>query len=63
MDWEEMYDVLRYVVGISEEALEIAFGVGGCTTETAERILFYKTGWNSFEQFLDTEEEGEDEDF
>ena len=57
MDWEEMYDILRDVVGISEEALEIACAVGGCNEETMERILFYKTGWHSFSGYLGEEED------
>lgn len=57
MTWEDMYDILRYEVGVSEEALELAFGVGGCNEETAERILFYKTGWSTFEGFLGMNEE------
>ena len=53
MDWEEMYDILRDVVGVSEEALELAFGIKGCSTDTAEAILYYATGWHSFEGYLD----------
>lgn len=56
-NWEEMYDILLEVVGVSEEALDLAFGVGGCNEETAERILFYKTGWRSFEGYLGELEE------
>jgi len=52
MNWEEMYDILRDYLGISEEALELAFAVGGCNEETAERILFYKTGWQTFKGWL-----------
>lgn len=52
MDWEEMYDVLAEIVGVSKEALDLAFAVGGCNEETAERILFYYTGWKSFEGYL-----------
>ena len=52
MDWQEMYDILNEVLGISEEALEIACAIGGCNEETMERVLFYKTGWRTFEGFL-----------
>lgn len=55
MTYEEMYDVLRDCVGVSEDALDLAFAVGGCNEETAERILFYFTGWKSFEGFLEEE--------
>lgn len=61
MDWEEMYDVLAEVVGVNKEALDLAFAVGGCNEETAERILFYFTGWKSFEGYLgELDEEEED---
>ena len=56
MNWEEMYDVLRYEVGVSKEALELAFGICGCSEETGKRILYYTTGMNSFEDFLENED-------
>ena len=59
MNWEEMYDVLNEVVGVTENALDLAFAIGGCNEETAERILFYYTGWKTFEGFLGELEEDE----
>ena len=53
MTWEEMYDVLRDYVGVSEETLDCCFGINGCNEETAQRILYYFTGWQSFEGFLE----------
>lgn len=53
MSFEEMYDLLREGLDVSEEALDLAFAIGGCNEETAERILFYYTGWQSFEGWLD----------
>ena len=44
MTFDEMYDILRDYVGVTEQ-------------ETAERILFYFTGWRSFGGFLDEIEE------
>jgi hypothetical protein len=58
MSFEEMYDLLREGLDVSEEALDLAFAIGGCNEETAERILFFYTGWQSFEGWLD--EIGED---
>ena len=49
MDFNEMYDYLRDVVAVSEEALDLAFSIGGCSKETAEAILFYYTGWRDFD--------------
>ena len=59
MNWEEMYDILHEVLDVSEEALGIACAVGGCNEETMERVLFYLTGWKSFEGFLGELEEDE----
>lgn len=52
MDWQEMYDLLSDALGIDTNALDLAFAIGGCNEETAERILFYYTGWSSFEGWL-----------
>lgn len=57
MTYEEMYDLLADTLGIDENALDLAFAIGGCNEETAERILFYYTGWNSFEGWLGELEE------
>ena len=57
MEWQEMYDLLHEVLDVSEEALGIACAVGGCNEETMKRILFYKTGWHSFNGYLDEEED------
>lgn len=59
MEWEEMYEILHEVLDVSEEALGIACAVGGCNEETMKRVLFYLTGWNSFEGFLGELEEDE----
>ena len=59
--WEEMYDMLADYVGVSEEALHVACAVGGCNEETMERVLFYFTGWRSFEGYLG-ELNGDDEE-
>lgn len=64
MTYEEMYDYLVDILCVDEEALDLAFAIGGCNEETAERILFYYTGWKSFEGWLselDGEEEEEEE--
>lgn len=53
MNWEEMYDVLADVVGVSKESLELAVGLLGQNTETMESVLYYFTGWHSFEGFLE----------
>ena len=52
MDWQEMYDLLSDTLNIDTNALDLAFAIGGCNEETAERILFYYTGWSSFNGWL-----------
>ena len=47
-----MYDLLHNVVGVSKEALDLAFGINGCSKETAEKILYYYTGWQGFTGWL-----------
>ena len=61
-DWEEMYDMLRDIVGVDENALDLAFGIAGCSEETACNILNYYTWWKSFEGYLGEFEDEEDED-
>jgi len=51
--YENCYDVLADILGIDEEALNLTFAVGGCNVETAQRILFYYTGFTSFEGFME----------
>ena len=54
-----MYDLLRDVLCIDENALDLAFAIGGCNEETACAILNYYTGWKSFEGWLGDLEEDE----
>ena len=60
MEWEEMYDLLLEYGVASEEELGIACAIGGCNEETMERVLFYKTGWRTFEGWMG-EVEGEED--
>lgn len=57
MSYEEMYDLLADTLCIDKDALDLAFAIGGCNEETAERILFYHTGWRTFEGWLGEQEE------
>ena len=52
MEWQEMYDLLLEYCVTTEEALDVACAIGGCNEETMERVLFYFTGWKSFEGWL-----------
>lgn len=61
MDWQEMYDILVDYGVVTQDALDLAAAIGGCNEETMERVLFYYTGWRSFEGWLGEVEEEEDE--
>lgn len=52
MEWQEMYDLLLEYDVVTEGELGIACAIGGCNEETMERVLFYKTGWRSFEGWM-----------
>ena len=53
MDWRQAYNILADVLGISKDALDLAFSVGGCNMDTAKFILYYYTGWEDFNEWLD----------
>ena len=53
-----MYDILRDYVDVSDEAIRVACALCGQNTHTLENVLFYFTGWHSFEGFME-EIEGE----
>ena len=57
MNWEEMYDILIDVVGLSKETVELAFGAFGTTEETGKKVLYYETGYNDFESYLESLED------
>lgn len=56
-NFNDIYDILYFDCGISEEALDLAFALKGSTKETAEEILDWRTGYKSFEQYLEDLEE------
>ena len=57
----EMYDILRNSCGVSEEFISGAIAIGGFTKETMDSVAYYKSGYQTVEDWLDTiveEEEG-----
>ena len=52
-NWCDLYDILCEMVDVKPEALDLAFGISGCSIDTAKDILFYYTGWHNFEGFLE----------
>ncbi len=58
---EEMYDFLKDCCGVSEEFISGAVAVGGFTKETMDSVAYYKSGYQTVEDWLDAiveEEEG-----
>ena len=53
MTFWEMYDYLRDLLQIPGETLDLVFALMGQTSEVAESILYYYTGWHSFEGWLE----------
>ena len=53
MNTNTMYDILNEIVGISTDALDLAFGLNGFTEETAKNILYWQTGCRNFEQYFE----------
>lgn len=59
MTVNEMYDFLKDCCGVSEEFLSGAIAIGGFTKETMDHVAYYKSGYQTVEDWLDaiTEEE------
>jgi hypothetical protein len=55
-DFNSTYDFLNQVVGISEEVLDLAFALDGCNEETANNILYWRTGFDSFDSYCEANE-------
>ena len=51
-DFESTYNFLLEDVGVSEEALDLAFSLNGENYQTASDILFYYTGWHDFDAYI-----------
>ena len=57
----EMYDILVDRCGVPEEFISGAIAVGGFTKETMDSVAYYKSGYQTVEDWLDAiveEEEG-----
>lgn len=50
-NFNDTYDYLRDCVGVSEEALDLAFSLNGMNEKTASDILHYYTGWDDFDAY------------
>lgn len=52
---ERLEDILLNLVGVSEEALNLAVGLLGENEETYLSILYYYTGYRDFESYSDSD--------
>ena len=62
---EYLEDVLLNLVGVNEEALDLAIGLLGANEETYTSILYHYTAYRDFETYMESEwdeEEEEEED-
>lgn len=50
---DKYYDFLNEYVGITKDALDLAFGLKGYNKETAEQILDWYTGYKDFPQYAE----------
>lgn len=57
MTTTEKFDYLEEMGIATTEFIDGAICVGGYNDETAERVLFYHTGYRTFEQYEECEEE------
>lgn len=57
MDCKKAYETLIDWVGVDSEALDLVLAIKGYNIETLEAVLFYYTGWGSFEGYLEDMEE------
>ena len=55
-DFNSTYDFLNNFVGVSEEALDLAFALDGCNEETVNNILYWRTGFDSFDSYCEAHE-------
>ena len=62
MTLDEMKEILINDFGVSEETIDFATDTYGYNQKTFEDILYWKTGYESFDQLDDDEEENDDEE-
>ena len=56
---EDLYNALVEICGVSEEFISGAVAVGGFTKETMNDIAYYKSGYQTVEDWLDAINEEE----
>jgi len=53
MTFNEQYDFLADVIGVHYKALDLAYGLNGTSLETTNDILWYYTGYNDIDQWIE----------
>ena len=56
---EDLYNALVEICGVSEEFISGAIAVGGFTKETMDNVAYYKSGYQTVEDWIDAIEEEE----
>ncbi len=54
---DEMIDMLTEIVGVNEEVISCMTAVNGYNQKTCEDILYWKTGYEDFQQLVEDLEE------
>ena len=54
---DQMWDILRFDCGISEETLQALTSINGNNEQTYNSLLCWKTGYRDFEQAFEAEPE------
>ncbi len=60
MTTHEMITILHEYVGISMETIDCATAISGYCKETCEAILYWKTGYEDFDEYMREWEEEDD---
>ena len=53
MSFDDMWDCLIKMVGISEETLNIVCAIDGNNPNTLEAVLYATTGYRNFDQLIE----------
>ncbi len=57
MDLDEIVDYLVENNIATEEEIDLVTGINGYSEETVNDIIFYRTGYQDIEQYLESEDE------
>lgn len=53
MTINDKYDFLHEIVGVSKDALDLFFGINGFNDKSAANILWYFTGYDDFDIYME----------